>query len=292
MEKIYLTTDEIEQRIAETWEKADNGAPGPKVFGVPRGGWMIARMLEHLGLASQTEHAQFADIIVDDIIDSGKTRDKYAEVYPDKEFWAPYDKTKTDKDLGWLVFPWEGTAEGDGEELITRMLQMIGEDPKRDGLRDTPQRVVRSWKELFAGYGMDAEKVLGTIFDSNNGNMILSRNIEFASMCEHHMLPFTGHVTIGYIPNGKVVGLSKLARLVDMFARRLQIQEHFTQQIADAMTKHIPEILGAGVVVTAKHQCMSCRGVGKQSSDMVTSAITGKFQDPTVRMEFLALLRS
>jgi GTP cyclohydrolase I len=287
--KKVLSIADVENRLLEAWPPSMAKAPR-MVYGVPRGGWNIAMLLAKLGLAVATDHPDSADWIVDDIIDSGHTRDKWQERYPGKSFWAPYDKTKH-IDLPWIVFPWEGSAEQDGQELVTRMLQMIGEDPTRNGLKDTPERVVRSWHELYKGYGMDPKEVLGTVFDSENKNMVLSRNIEFSSMCEHHMLPFLGHVTIGYIPNGKVVGLSKLARLVDVYAKRLQIQEGLTDQIAQAMTKHIPGIAGAAVVVTAKHQCMSCRGVGKQDSDMVTSALTGKFLEPVVRMEFMSLLR-
>lgn len=262
----------------------------PRVFGVPRGGWGIAAILEELGLAVQVDTPEEAEVIVDDIIDSGKTRCRIALLFPDTIFWAPYDKTR-EGGIPWLVFPWEGSAQEDGEEMITRILQFIGEDPNRPGLLETPKRVVKSWGELFSGYKKTPEEVLGKVFDSDCDEMVICRDIEFYSTCEHHMIPFFGTVSIGYIPRGKVVGLSKLARLVEIYSRRLQIQEQFTQQIASAIMKYVPEALGAGVVVRAKHMCMCGRGVSKQGSSMVTSAMLGAFrQDATARSEFLRLI--
>jgi GTP cyclohydrolase I len=176
-------------------------------------------------------------------------------------------------------------------DIIVSMLQAIGENPRREGLVDTPRRVIKSWSTLFGGYSQDPKEILGTVFDSDNyDQMIVLRDIEMFSTCEHHMLPFFGKVHVAYIPNGKVVGLSKLARLVECYARRLQIQERLTQQIADAIIEHTGA-LGCGVVIEAKHFCMVARGVSKQNSVMSTCAIRGAFTEEKVKEEFLKLMR-
>ncbi len=176
------------------------------------------------------------------------------------------------------------------QQLVRSIIKFLGDDPDREGVLDTPKRVVKSWKEIFGGYGQDAKAVLGTTFEKGNyDQMIVCKDIEMYSTCEHHMIPFFGSVDIGYLPGEKVVGLSKLARLVEIFSRRLQIQENLTQQIADTLTE-VLKPKGVIVIVEAKHLCMCARGVGKQNSMMITSAITGAFQDPPVRQEFLALV--
>jgi GTP cyclohydrolase I len=171
------------------------------------------------------------------------------------------------------------------------VLELIGENPKREGLVGTPARVVRSWQELFSGYKQTAEAVLSDCsFDADGyDQMIVCRDIQFYSTCEHHLLPFFGRVHIGYLPNKRVVGLSKLARLVDVFARRLQIQERLTEQIASALEQHA-QPRGVGVVVSAQHFCMLCRGVQKQESAMVTSSLKGAFTEAEARAEFLRLV--
>lgn len=181
----------------------------------------------------------------------------------------------------------------DGKQIIREMLLAIGENPDREGLRDTPKRVVKSWGELFAGYTQDPKEILSTRFEQGAcDELVLLREIEFTSMCEHHMLPFRGVAHVGYLPTGKVVGLSKLARLVDCFARRLQIQEQLTMQIADTITE-VLQPKGVGVVIEAHHQCMSCRGVGKQKTVMVTSAMRGVLREnQAARAEFLTLIRT
>lgn len=175
------------------------------------------------------------------------------------------------------------------EIAVREIIAAIGDNPSREGLVDTPRRVVRSWEKLYGGYNQSAEEVLKTSFvEGACHEMVVLRDIEFYSTCEHHMLPFFGRVHIGYIPDGKVVGVSKLARLVEVFARRLQIQERMTAQIADS----IMTILGAKgcmVVSFAQHFCMTSRGVEKQNSEMVTSAIRGVFSDASLRQEFAAL---
>lgn len=177
---------------------------------------------------------------------------------------------------------------------VRALLEYIGEDPDREGLRDTPGRVVRAWDEMCEGYAMDPAQILQRNFGANYNEMICVPNVEFFSTCEHHMLPFVGVAHVAYIPGVKpcrVVGLSKLARLVDCFARRLQIQEKMTCQIADAIEEHLKP-RGVAVVVNARHMCMSCRGVKKQNSSMVTSAMRGAFIAAETRAEFLALVNS
>jgi len=182
-------------------------------------------------------------------------------------------------------------ADKVGENVVRAMLEAIGENPKREGLLDTPKRVVKSWKEIYGGYDQDPEEILSTCFTNENyDQMIISKDIEFYSTCEHHMIPFFGKAHVGYIPMKKVVGLSKLARVVDVFARRLQIQEQLTDQIADA----IDEVLrpkGVFVVLNSKHMCMCARGVAKQNSSMTTSAIRGVFKNAGARQEFMELIK-
>lgn len=178
------------------------------------------------------------------------------------------------------------------EKEIRQILLDLGEDPEREGLLKTPERVRKSLQFLTRGYKQDINAVInGAIFNENCDDMIIVRDIEFYSMCEHHMLPFFGKCHIGYVPNGKVFGVSKLARLVDVFARRLQIQERMTRQIAAQIMESIaPE--GVGVVVEAQHLCMLMRGVEKQNSVMKTSCMLGSFRrEQTTRLEFLNLIK-
>ena len=177
------------------------------------------------------------------------------------------------------------------EDLVKQTLIEIGEDPEREGLIKTPERVAKSLKFLTRGYTQDIDEVInGAIFTQDCDDMVIVKDIEFYSLCEHHMLPFFGKCHIGYIPKGRVFGVSKLARLVDVFARRLQIQERMTQQIAQQIFEIIePE--GVGVVVEAQHLCMRMRGVEKQNSKMITSSMLGSFRKETAtRMEFLSLV--
>jgi GTP cyclohydrolase I len=177
------------------------------------------------------------------------------------------------------------------QPLMRSLLASLGEDPARDGLLKTPERMEKSLRWLTSGYEMDVRDVIGdALFEEDYDNMVLVRDIEFYSMCEHHMLPFFGKAHIAYIPNGRVVGLSKVARVVDVFARRLQVQERLTDQIADALVD-VLDPKGVGVVVEAAHFCMMMRGVEKQNSRTVTSALRGGFKDDrSTREEFLRLV--
>jgi GTP cyclohydrolase I len=177
------------------------------------------------------------------------------------------------------------------QELVRELLTEIGEDPRREGLLKTPQRVARSLEFLTEGYGRDLGDIVeGATFQSEVNNMIIARDIEVFSLCEHHMLPFYGRCHIGYIARDKLLGVSKLARIMDLYARRLQIQERLTRQIACAVMSAV-DAEGVGVVIEARHLCMIMRGVEKQNSVMTTSSVMGSFhEDPATRMEFLNLI--
>ena len=180
------------------------------------------------------------------------------------------------------------------KKLISDQLQIIGEDIKREGLVQTPNRVVKSWNEIYSGYEKKAADVLTTFSADGHDQMVVLKNIELYSMCEHHMLPFFGKAHVGYLPdpNGKIVGISKLARLVDIYARRLQIQERIGEQVVDDLMKYL-QPLGAICVIEATHMCMRMRGVGKQNSTMVTSAVRGLFrEEASVRNEFFSLIKN
>jgi GTP cyclohydrolase I len=178
------------------------------------------------------------------------------------------------------------------EDAVKTILESVGEDPQREGLLHTPRRVARMYEELLAGYDTDAAALVnGALFHAEYDEMVVVRDIEFSSLCEHHMLPFIGHAHVAYIPKGKIIGLSKIPRIVDMFARRLQLQERMTRQIADFLTDTV-EPQGVGVVVEAHHSCASIRGVRKADARMVTSAMCGAFKrDARTRAEFMDHIR-
>lgn len=266
------------------------------IYGVPTGGAPVAVLVaQYVGRPLAEQPRPGRTLIVDDLVDSGRTLDTYHQQGFIVE--AAFRKTTSPAHLapeartidGWLTFPWEKN-DGDPTDAVVRLLQHIGEDPSRDGLLDTPKRVVKALKELTAGYDKDPAEILSTTFDVSFDEMIVLTGVPYTSLCEHHMLPFTGTATIGYIPKpgGRVVGLSKLARLLDCYAQRLQVQERMTNQIAHAIEHHL-DPLGVGVVVRGNHSCMCARGI-KKSGEMVTSSLLGQMRnDGTVRGEFLAL---
>jgi GTP cyclohydrolase I len=184
----------------------------------------------------------------------------------------------------------ESLQNDEFEDLVHRELELLGEDPSREGLIRTPSRVAKSLKWMTQGYASSAEQVVGEgIFKEEHDNMIMVRDIELYSMCEHHMLPFFGKAHVAYIPNGKIVGLSKIPRIVDVYAQRLQVQERLTEQIAEGLCR-VLNPAGVGVVIEAYHLCMMMRGVQKQNSKTITSALRGAFrEDPKTRDEFLRL---
>ena len=183
--------------------------------------------------------------------------------------------------------------EEEFEQAVTKVLELLGEDPKREGLLQTPKRVAKALKFLTEGYDQDPKEILNqALFSTSNDEMVLVRDIEFYSMCEHHMLPIIGRAHVAYIPDGKVVGLSKIPRIVNVYARRLQIQEQMTEQIADAISQTIKP-KGVAVVVHARHMCMEMRGVQKINSTTVSSALRGLFKsDERTRNEFYNLINT
>ena len=281
------------------------------IYGVPSGGVPVAMQLSLL-LSIPLQESHIFDgkpdkscLVVDDLIDSGATRSNY----PDNDFaclfikdGAKYNTKKKALTLiasyeiisDWIHFFWE-KGNGGIQENVRRMIQYIGDDPNREGLLETPDRVVRSWSELFSGYKQDISGIVKT-FDSNGyDEIVLLKDIEFYSTCEHHILPFMGKGHIAYIPDKKVIGISKLARILDSFSRRLQIQERIGEQV----TSFLMEETGAkaaACILEASHLCMRCRGVGKQHSTMVTSSLKGVFIEPTTkglaaRNELMGLIR-
>ncbi len=290
----HLTYADVQQAVDKMLEKLPPGKlEGKKVYPIPRGGVPIGLMIkERVPTIQLVENSEHADIIVDDILDSGFTRKKYQEVYPDKPFLAPYVRTEENKGI-WYVFPWEAN-EITGADICVRLLEFIGEDPKREGLQDTPKRFVEAWQEWCKGYTQDPADVL-KMFEDGAGDydqMVVVSDIPVYSHCEHHMAAIIGSAAIAYIPDGKIVGLSKLSRLVDVFAKRLQVQERLTSQIAEALVKHLKP-KGVGVILKCRHMCMESRGICRPGCVTTTSAVKGVlFSLPEARAEFLKLTES
>lgn len=270
------------------------GRHAHRVFAVPRGGVPAAlAVAAHTPLELVEDPAQ-ADLFIDDLIDSGSTMEHWCDQFPGKPFFVLIDK-KTDEEFKgrWVVFPWEETAEGGIEDNIKRLLQFVGEDPERGGLLETPRRVAKAWGHWCSGYGKNAADILKVFEDGAEkcDEMVIVKDIPIYSKCEHHLADIFGTVTIAYIPNGKIVGLSKLSRLADMFARRLQVQERLTNQIADALEEHL-QPKGVGVIVRARHLCMESRGICQQGHHTITSALRGVLKDkPEARAEFMELAK-
>lgn len=191
----------------------------------------------------------------------------------------------------WINFFWEEDAQKDAESLIRRQIEFIGEDPNREGLIETPKRIVSSWKELFVGYNMRPEKLIKTFDRETYDEIVLLKDIQLYSMCEHHMLPFVGKAHVAYIPNKRVIGISKLARIVDCYARRLQIQERIGTQVTNFLMQNLLP-LGAACIIEAEHYCMRMRGCSQQDSTMITSSLKGAFKEkPEARAELMELIK-
>jgi len=266
-----------------------------RAYPVPRGGVPVAYALQSMVPMLLVEAPSEADVFIDDLIDSGSTCERYCDEHPGVPFFALLDK-RTDEQFKdqWIVFPWEVTDDGadaSGNDIIVRLLQLVGENADREGLQETPARVVKAWRHWCSGYGKDPAKLLKVFEDGGEtyDQMVLVKDIPIYSHCEHHLAAIIGTASIAYIPNGKIVGLSKLSRLADMFARRLQVQERLTDQIADALFKHL-EPKGVGVLIKARHLCMESRGICQQGHHTVTTALRGVIKDePETRAEFLRL---
>ncbi len=269
------------------------------IYGIPNGGFRVAIELGKLLKLPVTNKICSKTLIVDDLIDSGATLKKLQDCYYKNDYAVLYCK-KYSPNLynyrpaeiinDWIEFWYEDTQK-DKEKLITRVLENIKENPNREGLLNTPKRVVKMWDEIFGGYQEKPENLFKAVFKSNSDEMVIVKDIPFYSHCEHHMVPFFGKIYIGYIPNGKVLGLSKFARLAEIYAKRLQIQENLTTQIADDIIKYLKP-KGVMVVVNAEHLCMSMRGVKKPGSSTITSATRGCFRnEQNTRQEFLSLIK-
>jgi len=272
------------------------------LYPIPRGGIAAAYAVKACLVSGFGVNARVADtpeeanIIIDDLVDSGRTQQHMQKLYPDKPFFSLFVKKHMDIGDQWLIFPWEVAGEDhdkSGDDIAVRLLQFIGENPERGGLEETPKRFIKAWQHHTSGYNMDISKILKTFKDGadNVDEMVLVRDIPVYSHCEHHLAPFFGVAHIAYIPKGKIVGLSKLSRLTDAFALRLQVQERLTNQIADAILKHL-EPLGVAVVIECRHMCMESRGIQRQGSATITSAMRGAFRDdPKARAEFFGLVK-
>lgn len=263
------------------------------VWGIPTGGAIIALLLAEQTGRRIVDEPRPGTLICDDICDSGETLGPFAGTYPTAVLHVrPRSRALPTVGLhetdAWVKYPYE-KAEAPGQEVVTRMIELVGDDPRREGLRETPARVVRAWSELFAGY--KAAPMLTTFDDGSYDEIVISRDITFCSVCEHHWLPFYGRAHVGYLPRGRIIGLSKLSRVVDKYARRLQVQERMTQQIAQELMEAL-DPAGVAVVVEGTHFCMLSRGVRQQESVMVTSTMLGRFREsaPT-RAEFFALIK-
>jgi GTP cyclohydrolase IA len=274
-EQKIITWTDIKKRIFDL--KLDTTK---KYYGVPRGGQPIAALL------NPVDTPEDADFIIDDLIESGNTMDRYKNKYPNTSFIALYDKRK-EYENKWLVFPWENKEEP-VEDNVKRILQFLGEDTNREGLLETPKRYIKFLREF-----LEPKEFNFTCFDAEGTDeMIVQTNIPFYSLCEHHIAPFFGVANVAYIPNEKIVGLSKLARVVDLYANRLQNQERITTQIAERLMLELnPK--GVAVTMKAQHLCMCMRGVKKHDTWTITSKMTGLFkEDINCRNEFLNLVKS
>lgn len=306
-EKTILTLADVDElarvAAAEIRSRIQPGAH-PNVYAIPRGGVSAAYAIGRFVPIKMVTDPALADFIVDDLVESGTTMAKAlsAAAHPDngrqvfKEPPVPIvliDKRTAPWQGKWVVFPWEGDSTGSIEDNIQRLLQFIDPESDRGGLEETPKRVAAAWAFWSKGYAEDPAAILKTFDDGAEGvdEMVAVRNIPLYSHCEHHLAAIIGHATVAYIPNGRIVGLSKINRVVDCFARRLQVQERLTNQIADAIHEHL-QPRGVGVIVTARHMCMESRGVCQQGHDTSTSALRGVFKsDSTVRSEFLHLAK-
>jgi len=280
MIKTNITWEQVYHRLKEAIKHLPKDT---KYYGVPRGGQIVAGMT-----GNAVDKIEDADIIIDDLIDSGATEKRYKQYK--KPFIALIDKRK-ELQGEWLVFPWEakdGDTDETVEDNVARLLQYFGEDITREGLQETPKRFVKFFKEFLSPPEWNCTSFEGEGYDE----MIVQTNIPFHSLCEHHIAPFFGTGTIAYIPNKRIVGLSKLARTLETFARRLQNQERITTQVAEFLWNEL-EPKGVAVQLTAKHMCMEMRGVKKHDTWTTTTKLLGYFkEDAEARNEFLNSIKN
>lgn len=276
MIKTNITWEQIYHRLKEVTKDFPKDT---KYYGVPRGGQIVAGMT-----GNAVDTIEEADVIIDDIIDSGATLKRYKEECY-KPFVALIDK-RVELQEEWLVFPWEN-ENGNVEDNVRRLLQYFGEDANREGLQDTPKRFVKFFREFLNPPEWNCTTFEGEGYDE----MIVQTNIPFHSLCEHHIAPFFGTGNIAYIPNKRIVGLSKLARTLETFSRRLQNQERITTQVAEFLWNEL-QPKGVAVQITAKHMCMEMRGVKKHDTHTTTTKLLGVFkEDNKARAEFLSAIK-
>ena len=281
----------------------DSNITFTNIFGIPSGGVPLATALSSLLDIPLCEDPLMYIVnnqevlIVDDVTDSGETLLKYADfccaVIHHKPKSKRYPVFAAHRNVTeWIHYFWEGSEIKDSiTNNITRVIQYIGEDPNREGLLETPKRVVKSWKKLYGGYSQNPADIIKTFDADGADQIVLLKNIEFFSMCEHHMLPFFGKSHIAYIPNERVIGISKLARLLEIFTRRLQIQERIGEQVTKALMEYL-QPKAAACILEAQHHCMTSRGIEKQHSIMVTSSLKGAFiEKQEARLELMRLIR-
>ena len=271
------------------------------IYGVPRGGLLFAQALAFkIGLpfiTKLTHHPDKEVLVVDDIIDSGRTRERY-----NRYDFLSIHKSERERAINikpfkfihsvneWVEYWWEEN-ETPAEDSVVRLIQLIGEDVSREGLQETPKRFIKAFQFLTSGYKENPEDIMKCFEDKDYDQIVLLKDIEIYSLCEHHMLPFFGKAHVAYIPNGKILGISKLARLVDIFSKRLQIQERIGEQVTKALEESLNP-LGAACIIEAQHLCMRMRGVQKQNSVMVTSSLKGAFRnDNKAREELMRLIK-
>lgn len=277
--KRYITWNEVFERCNKLKSLYNKDT---KYYGVPRGGQVVAGIL-----GNAVDNIEDCDVIVDDLIDSGSTLERYSKY--NKPFAVLIDK-RDEMQNEWLVFPWEIKEDGEEtvEDNVTRLLQYFGEDVNREGLQDTPKRFVKFFNEFLNPPDWNCTTFEGEGYDE----MIVQTNIPFHSLCEHHIAPFFGRGTIAYIPNKRIVGLSKLARTLETYARRLQNQERITTQVAEFLFEKL-DPKGVAVQLTAKHMCMEMRGVRKHDAFTTTTKLLGYFKDNVdTRNEFLNAIRN
>lgn len=290
MKTIHLDNDgvfAIAKKAAETiWQAT--GKASVNLFATEKDALPFVYIIaKHLDGAEVVDHPSKSDVLVTLRHDWQGTMEFWCDKYPGKPYIYAADTTEGKPQF---TFPWESLNAP--ESLVRNMLQVIGEDPNREGLLETPNRVVKAWNTWFGGYNQDPASVLKVFEDGAEGcdEAVIVRDIDVYSHCEHHMAPIFGKCTIAYIPDKKIVGLSKLNRLVDIFARRLQVQERLTTQIADALQTHLSP-KGIFVQIDARHLCVESRGV-KQNSATTTTALRGLFrEDAAARAEILATIR-
>jgi GTP cyclohydrolase I len=291
MNKIVLTHEQTADLAASLAIRIKMAVPAREVttlihvYPVPRGGIPVVYLLQRYLQIRIVDDPEQAHVVVDDIVATGKTKERFAK------YSAPFLALIPQAAPGdWYVFPWEGDSAGSSEDIFVRLLQFVGEDPSREGLKETPHRMAKAWQFWCSGYGSDPKSILKTFADGGEryDGMLWVKDIPFYSQCEHHLAPFFGTCSIAYLPDKRIVGLSKFARLVDAFSRRLQVQERLTTQIADAI-QEVLQPKGVGVWMQARHMCMESRGVCKQGSSTTSSCLIGAMRDePETRAEFLS----